>query len=123
MNSPVKTQWVDIAPGCTGLLALPPAGHGPGPVLWQEIFGVNAHIWLAAATTDVDAAGAFCGGGIQARLDRAPAVRCPLQFHCAAHDDQIPLDAVQHVQAAMPQAEVHVYPDAMHGFNRWARAS
>ena len=208
MSNPVEPQWIDIAPGHAGLLALPPAGHGPGLVLWQEIFGVNAHIqavaaqyaldgfvvlapdvfwrqaprvqlgyegadraqalalmqgygaddaladtaasvaalrarpevggrkvgslgycmggrlaYLAAATTDVDAAVAFYGGGIQTQLERAPAVRCPMQFHYAAHDDHIPLDAVARVQAALPRAEVHVYPGAMHGFNCWARAS
>lgn len=208
MDSPVKTQWIDIAPGCAGLLALPPAGHGPGLVLWQEIFGVNAHIqavaaqyaldgfvvlapdvfwrqaprvqlgyegadraqalalmqgygaedaltdiaagvaalrarpevggrkvgslgycmggrlaYLAATTTDVDAAVAYYGGGIHGQLDRAPAVRCPMQFHYAAHDDHIPPEAVQRLQAALPRAEVHVYPGAMHGFNCWARAS
>jgi carboxymethylenebutenolidase len=30
---------------------------------------------------------------------------------------------VARVAAALPQAEVHVYPGAMHGFNCWARAS
>jgi carboxymethylenebutenolidase len=208
MNSLVRTQWIDIAPGCAGLLALPPAGHGPGLVLWQEIFGVNEHIqavaaqyaldgfvvlapdvfwrqaprvqlgyegadcaqalalmqgygaddaladiaagvaalrarpevagrkvgsvgycmggrlaYLTAATTDVDAAVAYYGGGIHGQLDRAPAIRCPLQFHYAGHDDHIPPEAVARVQAALPQAEVHVYPGAMHGFNCWARAS
>jgi len=44
MSSPIKTQWIDIAPGFAGYLALPPAGKGPGLVLFQEIFGVNEHI-------------------------------------------------------------------------------
>ena len=44
MTHPVRTQWIDIAPGFAGYLALPPAGHGPGLVLFQEIFGVNEHI-------------------------------------------------------------------------------
>ncbi len=208
MENPVKTQWMNIAPGYAGLLALPPAGHGPGLVLWQEAFGVNAHIqavaaqyaldgfvvlapdvfwrqaprvqlgyegaefaqalalmqghgaddaladiaagvaalrarpevggrkvgsfgycmggrlaYLAAATTDVDAAVAFYGGGIEGQLDRASSIRCPLQFHYAEHDDHIPPDAVARVRAALPRAELHVYPGAMHGFNCWARAS
>lgn len=54
MHTPVKTQWIDIAPGCAGFLALPPAGHGPGLVLWQEIFGVNAHIQAVAAQYALD---------------------------------------------------------------------
>jgi carboxymethylenebutenolidase len=48
MHTPVSTQWIDIAPGFAGYLALPPAGHGPGLVLFQEIFGVNAHIRAVA---------------------------------------------------------------------------
>lgn len=207
---PVTTQWIDIAAGFGGYLALPPAGSGPGLLLWQEIFGVNAHIrtvaaqyaldgfvvlapdvfwrqaprvelgyvgddrargmalaqalqpgevladiatsvaalrarpevggrkvgtigyclggrlaYLAAATTDVDAAVPFYGGGIHTLLDRAAAIRCPLQFHYAGHDDHIPLSAVEQVRQAMAghAAEVHVYPGATHGFNCWARAS
>jgi carboxymethylenebutenolidase len=46
-NPPVTTQWIDV-PGSDGgfgaYLALPPAGRGPGLLLLQEIFGVNAHI-------------------------------------------------------------------------------
>ena len=207
MTAPVATQWIEIAPGFAGYLALPPARRGPGLVLWQEIFGVNAHIravaeqyaldgfvvlapdvfwrkaprvdlgyegadrerafalmqgyaaadaladiaaasaalrarpervgrvgsfgycmggrlaYLAAATAGIDAAVAFYGGGIHGQLDRAGAVVCPIQFHYAGHDDHIPPDAVARVQAALPRAEVFVYPGAQHGFNCWARAS
>lgn len=209
MSNPVTTHWIDIAPGFAGYLALPPAGHGPGLVLFQEIFGVNAHIrtvaeqyaldgfvvlapdvfwrqaprvelgykgaefdqaialmkaytgpdaqadigasvaclrarpelrgkvgafgycmggrlaYLAAASTDIDAAVPFYGGGIQGQLDRAAAIRCPVQFHYAESDDNIPLSAVDSVRSAMAgkSAEVHVYPGAHHGFNCWARAS
>ncbi len=51
MNSPVKTDWTQIA-GAAGsfdaYLALPPAGSGPGLLLYQEIFGVNEHIRAVA---------------------------------------------------------------------------
>jgi carboxymethylenebutenolidase len=210
MSPAVTTQWITLAPGFDGYLALPPAGQGPGLVLFQEIFGVNEHIrtvaeqyaldgfvvmapdhfwrqaprvelgyvgderaramtltqglqpadaladialavkalrsrpevgarkvgafgycmggrfaYLAAATTDVDAAVPFYGGGIHAQLERTANIRCPMQFHYAEHDDHIPLDAVERVRAAVQgqAAEVHVYPGAMHGFNCWARAS
>ncbi|NLZ40873.1 MAG: dienelactone hydrolase family protein, partial [Comamonadaceae bacterium] len=52
--SPVRSQWIDIAPGCAGCLALPPAGRGPGIVLFQEIFGVNAHIRAVAEQYALD---------------------------------------------------------------------
>ena len=209
MSDPVNTQWLELAPGFAGHLALPPAGRGPGLVLFQEIFGVNPHIravaeayaldgfvvlapdlfwrqaprvqlgyegadrqqalalmqaytaqdalfdvatsvavlrarpevtgkvgalgycmggrmaYLAAATTDVNAAVPFYGGGIHTQLDRARDITCPTQFHYAEHDDHIPLSAVDQVRQALAgqPAELHLYPGAHHGFNCWARAS
>ena len=83
--------------------------------------------YLTAATAPVDAAVAYYGGGIQGQLDRAAALACPVQFHYAGHDDHIPPAAVEQVRQAMAaagkHAELHVYPDSMHGFNCWARAS
>jgi carboxymethylenebutenolidase len=35
-------NWIEIAPGFKGYLARPDAGSGPGIVVIQEIFGVNA---------------------------------------------------------------------------------
>jgi carboxymethylenebutenolidase len=213
MASPVKTEWISVAApgGATydAYLALPPAGKGPGLVLFQEIFGVNEHIralveqyvldgyvvlapdvfwrqqrrldvgyegadrqrgielmgqtkpaeleadivaavqalrarpevagkvgaigycmggrlaFVAAAAAGVDAAVAYYGGGIHNILDKAAGIKCPVQFHYAEHDDNIPPAAVDKVRTAMhgKSAEVHVYPGAMHGFNCWARAS
>lgn len=214
MTSPVRTEWTSVAVAggafFDAYLALPPAGSGPGLVLFQEIFGVNPHIravaeqyaldgfvvlapdifwrqqrrielgyegaerqrgiematalkgaevgldivasvaalrarpevgqrkvgaigycmggrlaFLAAAVAGVDAAVAYYGGGIHDQLDKAGAIRCPVQFHYAERDDHIPASAVERVRGAMAGkgAEVHVYPGAMHGFNCWARAS
>ena len=47
MSKPVSSEWISIdAEGgrFEGYFVRPPAGSGPGLVLFQEIFGVNAHI-------------------------------------------------------------------------------
>lgn len=213
MTTPVKTSWTTIT-GSAGsfdaYLALPPAGNGPGLLLYQEIFGVNEHIrtvaeqfalegfvvlapdvfWQqqsrielgysaedvqrgralagatdptslqrdmidalatlralpqskgrrvgtcgycmggrlafnAAALSDVDAAVAYYGGGIQGQLELAARISCPMIFHYGALDANIPQSAVDKVRAAMQgkDAQVHVYDNADHGFNCWARGS
>jgi carboxymethylenebutenolidase len=49
MDELIRSEWVGLGPeGFEGYLALPPAGHGPGLLLWQEIFGVNRHIQAVA---------------------------------------------------------------------------
>jgi carboxymethylenebutenolidase len=57
MAAPVTTSWITVA-GSAGsfdaYLALPPAGHGPGLLLLQEIFGVNAHIRTVAEQYALD---------------------------------------------------------------------
>ncbi len=54
MTTPVRTSWLEIAPGYAGHLALPPGGRGPGLLMWPEIFGVNAHIQAVAAQYALD---------------------------------------------------------------------
>lgn len=79
----------------------------------------------AAALAEIDAAVAYYGGGIHDQLHLATGIHCPVQFHYAGQDDHIPPAAVERVRAAMADkaAEIHLYPDAQHGFNCWARAS
>jgi carboxymethylenebutenolidase len=46
-EAPIKTSWTSVSTsGATmdAYVATPPAGQGPGLLLLQEIFGVNAHI-------------------------------------------------------------------------------
>ncbi|HEX6722182.1 MAG TPA: dienelactone hydrolase family protein [Burkholderiaceae bacterium] len=58
MPSPIKTEWTSVAvPGGAffdAWLATPPAGTGPGLVLFQEIFGVNEHIRSVAEQYALD---------------------------------------------------------------------
>lgn len=210
MTHPVRTEWIPMTPGFAGYLALPPAGRGPGLVLFPEIFGVNEHIrgvveqyalagfvvlapdvfwrdaprvelgyegddwnraislmkayktddtlsdiaatvhalrarpevgthhvgaigycmggrmaYQAAATTNIQAAVPYYGGGIHLQLERAAHIRCPMQFHYASDDANIPLEAVEQVRQAFvgKPAQVHVYPHSHHGFNCWARGA
>ncbi len=80
--------------------------------------------YLMAAYSDVDAAVAYYGGGIQGQLELAPRIKCPMQFHYGALDKNIPPEAVDSVRAAMAgkDAQVFVYDQADHGFNCWARS-
>ncbi|MCY1204559.1 Carboxymethylenebutenolidase [compost metagenome] len=82
--------------------------------------------YLSAARGLVDAAVPYYGGGIQNQLQEAANIRVPVQFHYGALDAHIPPAAVQGVRDAMagkPGTEIHVYGNADHGFNCWARAS
>lgn len=58
MTSPVKTDWIAVNAGgdttFDAYLARPPAGRGPGLVLFQEIFGVNEHIRAVAEQYALD---------------------------------------------------------------------
>lgn len=46
------------------------------------------------------------------------AARAPLMFHFGAKDSSIPKAAIEQHRAAWPQADVFVYPDAGHAFDR-----
>jgi carboxymethylenebutenolidase len=82
--------------------------------------------YMAAARGSVDAAVAYYGGGIQNQLDHADSIKVPMQFHYGELDAHIPVSAVGEVRsrfAGRNDAEVHVYPNADHGFNCGDRAS
>lgn len=79
-----------------------------------------------AANGLVDAAVCYYGGGIQHALDRASEISIPVLMHFGAFDTHIPLDAVQSIAERFEeqeQVEIHVYPDAQHGFNCNHRSS
>src|SRR4051794_35047065 len=50
-----KTSWISINGEMDAYLVLPPSGKGPGIVMLQEIFGVNAA--MRAKAEDLAAAG------------------------------------------------------------------
>ena len=113
----------DLAHTVRALRARPEVGSAKVGAVGYCMGGRLAY--LAAATAGVDASAPFYGGGIHMQLQRAAAISCPMQFHYAEHDANIPLSAVDEVRQAFAgkDAEVHVYPEAHHGFNCWARDS
>ena len=63
---------------------------------------------------------------IQQCLDRADDVRGPLLMHFGARDSHIPRAAVRQIAErfdARDEVELHVYPEAEHGFNCNHRSS
>ncbi len=81
--------------------------------------GTVAH--LAASDLDVDAAVSYYGGGVARNLDKRP--RCPILYHFGDQDRAIPMTDVEKIRSTYPDAVVHVYPGAGHGFNCDDRAS
>jgi carboxymethylenebutenolidase len=76
--------------------------------------------WLTGADLPVDCSVCYYGGGIVNLLDHKP--RVPLQLHFGEEDHAIPLEAVKKIHAAVPEAELYLYP-AGHGFNCDQRGS
>ncbi|MBU9199537.1 dienelactone hydrolase family protein [Burkholderia gladioli] len=82
--------------------------------------------YLAAASGAFDVAVAYYGGGIQNHLDVANHITQPILFHYAGLDHGITPEHVEQVKAAFagrPNAAVHLYPEADHGFNCNVRVS
>jgi carboxymethylenebutenolidase len=86
---------------------------------WGGFLSAAAAINLAGT---VDASVGYYGGGIaNSLLDQVP--RVPLMLHFGELDHAIPLEDVEKVKAAWPDAAVYVYPGAQHGFECDQRAS
>ena len=54
-------------------------------------------------------------------LDKTP--QCPIVYHFGDQDHAIPMADVQRIVSAYPDADVHVYKGAGHGFNCDERSS
>jgi carboxymethylenebutenolidase len=75
----------------------------------------GAQAYRCAAELPVAAAVGYYGGGIQNMTDLTPA--CPVMLHYGDRDAHIPMEQVEQVRAANPEAVVHVYEGVGHGFN------
>ncbi len=82
--------------------------------------------YLCATQGSVDRAVSFYPGGIANHLDKARSLNVPVQIHLGADDHLIPPDQIEQVKSTFADqaaSEVHVYEDAGHGFNCWARSA
>ncbi len=70
--------------------------------------------WLGACSGAFDAAVCYYGGGIGNFLDRN--ATCPVMMHFGAQDQGIPMETVEKIRDAKPDAVIHVYDGAGHGF-------
>ena len=78
--------------------------------------------FLAACRLDgFSAAVCYYGGAIAKFADEK--ARCPLQMHFGEKDDHIPLTDVEMIRKKQPQAQIHVYTGAQHGFHCDERSS
>jgi carboxymethylenebutenolidase len=79
------------------------------------------YAFLAAARLDVDVATAFHGTQIGISLADAPAVAAPLSLHFGGDDPLTPPDEIDAIHTALghrPDAEIVVYPGAVHNFSQ-----
>ena len=81
--------------------------------------GTVAHV--AASELRLAAAVSYYGGGVAKHLDKRP--RCKVMYHFGDQDHAIPMADVERIEQAYPDAVVHVYAGAGHGFNCDERAS
>ena len=77
--------------------------------------------FLTATRTDVDAAVAYYGVGIEKYVAEAEKLAKPLLIHIAEEDQFVPKEAQKVILAALkdhPQIQVHTYPGRDHAFAR-----
>ena len=77
--------------------------------------------YLMACRSDVDAAAAYYGVGIDAALDEAKNIKAPTILHIAEKDGFVPPEAQQKIRAALkdhPRVTVYGYAENDHAFCR-----
>jgi carboxymethylenebutenolidase len=100
-------------------------------------FCIGGHMtYLTACETDIVAAASYYGGGIAApqglgggpsTLSRTPKIKGRIHCYFGGQDHMIPSEQVEAIRKALVDAgvehEIHVYPEADHGFHCDQRAS
>jgi carboxymethylenebutenolidase len=77
--------------------------------------------YLVASKLNPACAVAYYGGGIASQLDDFYSIRAPILFHFGAKDAHITSEHVDKIRETAQQSkadwELHVYPEAGHGFS------
>lgn len=88
---------------------------------------LGGHMAYRLATRDlIDCAVSYYGGGIDAVLDEAKNLHCPIIMHFGERDSHITLPIVDKIREALigkGHVEIYVYEGADHGFNCDQRAT
>ena len=77
--------------------------------------------YLTACRTDVDCSVGYYGVGIEAALNEAKNIKCPMVLHFAELDKYCSREAVGQIKNAFkdrPEIEIYVYPGVDHAFAR-----
>jgi len=102
------------------------------PETRDEKLGVMGFCWgglmtfLVSSRLQPACAASYYGGRVAQFLSEAPGISNPIMFHFGEKDAAIPLEEVEQVKKALSgksNTEVHVYPDAAHGFHCDMRGS
>jgi carboxymethylenebutenolidase len=82
--------------------------------------------YLTAARCPVDAAVSYYGVGIEASLDEASKIKCPMVLHFGSEDKYSPpatIEAIRKPFAGRDEVEIYVYQGADHAFSNPHRPS
>lgn len=102
-------DYLRAHPACTGKVG------GVGYCLGGKL------AYLLAARHEPDAVVGYYGVGIEAALDEAENINCPLLLHVAAKDKFCPPDAQAKIKSGLkdnPLVKLHVYAEQDHAFAR-----
>jgi carboxymethylenebutenolidase len=95
-------------------------GAGPVGIVGFCMGGTIAFL-AATRLSGLSAAVGYYGGRIVAFADETP--RVPTQLHFGEKDQSIPMSDVETIKKKRSDCDIHVYPDAGHGFHCDERGS
>ena len=107
-------EQLDITDAMNDIDAAISICDGPVAIVGYCFGGMLAHI--AASELKMNCAVSYYGGLIaENHLDKSP--DCPVMYHFGEEDFAIPMEKVDLIKENYPEAIIHTYPNAGHGFN------